>query len=70
MNTSLNINPNLPLLISDADEVIFEFMESFEEYLLSNNMYFSYKSFKLNGNIYKQKTLYLIFFNNMPLRCL
>ena len=56
MNTSININPNLPLLISDADEVIFEFMESFEEYLLSNNMYFSYKSFKLNGNIYKQKT--------------
>jgi hypothetical protein len=56
MNTSLNINPNLPLLISDADEVIFEFMESFEEYLLSNDMYFSYKSFKLNGNIYKKKT--------------
>ena len=56
MNTSLNINPNLPLLISDADEVIFEFMESFEEYLLSNNMYFSYKSFKLNGNIYNKKT--------------
>ena len=56
MNTSININPNLPLLISDADEVIFEFMESFEEYLLSNNMYFSYKSFKLNGNIYNKKT--------------
>ena len=56
MHTSLNINPNLPLLISDADEVIFEFMESFEEYLLSNSMYFSYKSFKLNGNIYNQET--------------
>jgi len=56
MYTSLNINPNLPLLISDADEVIFEFMESFEEYLLSNSMYFSYKSFKLNGNIYNQET--------------
>ncbi|MDG2268354.1 MAG: hypothetical protein P8L69_05455, partial [Alphaproteobacteria bacterium] len=42
--------------ISDADEVIFEFMESFEEYLLSNSMYFSYKSFKLNGNIYNQET--------------
>ena len=56
MHTSLNINPNLPLLISDADEVIFDFMESFEEYLLSNSMYFSYKSFKLNGNIYNQET--------------
>ena len=56
MNTSININPNLPLLISDADEVIFEFMKSFEKYLLSNNMYFSYKSFKLNGNIHKKKT--------------
>ena len=40
MNIPLNINNNLPLLISDADEVIFEFMESFEEYLLLNNMYY------------------------------
>ena len=67
MHTSLNINPNLPLLISDADEVIFEFMESFEEYLLSNSMYFSYKSFKLNGNIYNQKTNKPIDSANIPI---
>ena len=67
MHTSLNINPNLPLLISDADEVIFEFMESFEEYLLSNSMYFSYKSFKLNGNIYNQETNKPIDSANIPI---
>ena len=67
MNTSLNINPNLPLLISDADEVIFEFMQSFEEYLLSNNMYFSYKSFKLNGNIYNKETNKPIDSANIPI---
>ena len=67
MHRSLNINPNLPLLISDADEVIFEFMESFEEYLLSNNMYFSYKSFKLNGNIYNKKTNNPVDSSNIPI---
>ena len=51
----VNINPNLPLLICDADEVIFQFMEAFELYLASNNLFFSYKSFKLNGNIISLK---------------
>ena len=48
---NIKINPNLPLLICDADEVIFEFMNTFENFLRSNNLYFSYESFKLNGNI-------------------
>ena len=56
----VNIDPNLPLLICDADEVIFQFMESFEHYLTSNSLFFSYKSFKLNGNIINLK-------NNKPL---
>ena len=51
----VNIDPNLPLLICDADEVIFQFMESFEHYLTSNSLFFSYKSFKLNGNIINLK---------------
>ena len=42
----VNIDPDLPLLICDADEVIFQFMEAFELYLASNNLFFSYKSFK------------------------
>ncbi|MDB9971967.1 hypothetical protein OAE09_04840 [Alphaproteobacteria bacterium] len=67
MNIPLNINNNLPLLISDADEVIFEFMESFEEYLLLNNMYFSYQSFKLNGNIYNKKNEKPIDSSNIPI---
>ena len=56
----VNIDPNLPLLICDADEVIFQFIESFEHYLTSNSLFFSYKSFKLNGNIINLK-------NNKPL---
>ena len=48
---NIKINPNLPLLICDADEVIFEFMNTFENFLRLNNLYFSYESFKLNGNI-------------------
>ena len=55
MEKSLKIDNNLPLLICDADEVIFEFMESFDNYLQLNDMYFSYKSFKLNGNIFNKK---------------
>ena len=55
MEKSLKIDNNLPLLICDADEVIFEFMENFDNYLQLNDMYFSYESFKLNGNIFKKK---------------
>ena len=55
MEKSLKIDNNLPLLICDADEVIFEFMESFDNYLELNDMYFSYESFKLNGNIFNKK---------------
>ena len=49
---NFQVDKNLPLLICDADEVLFEFMHSFERYLNENNMYFTYKSFKLSGNIY------------------
>jgi hypothetical protein len=55
MEKSLKIDNNLPLLICDADEVIFEFMENFDNYLQLNDMYFSYESFKLNGNIFNKK---------------
>ena len=57
MEKSLKIDNNLPLLICDADEVIFEFMENFDNYLQLNDMYFSYESFKLNGNIFKKKKI-------------
>ena len=57
---NIQIKKSLPLLICDADEVIFEFMKSFEKYLKENQMYFLYKSFNLNGNIFSSK-------NNKPI---
>lgn len=66
MKTNLNINRNLPLLICDADEVLFEFMLSFDEFLIQHNMYFSYSSFKLNGNILDKNSNHAIDSSNIP----
>ncbi len=55
--TKIIINNDKPLIICDADEVIFDFMSSFEKFLISNNLYFNWKSYALNGNILnKDKT--------------
>lgn len=56
LNTHPNIdisllNNNKPLLVCDADEVIFDFMTSFESYLNDQNLFFSWKSYALEGNI-------------------
>ncbi len=48
---SLTLDPELPLVISDADEVLFEFMAALEAYLEDNGMYFDWSSFALTGNI-------------------
>ncbi|MDA9655190.1 hypothetical protein N9T15_01925 [Pelagibacteraceae bacterium] len=45
------LNDNKPLLVCDADEVIFDFMTSFEKYLNNQNLYFSWNSYALEGNI-------------------
>ena len=60
MENNIHIDKNLPLLICDADEVIFNFMDSFDEYLNKNGMYFSYTTFKLNGNILKKTKLFFL----------
>ena len=44
-----------PLIICDADEVIFDFMNSFEKYLNSKSLYFNWKSYALEGNILNDK---------------
>ena len=54
MGNNIHIDKNLPLVICDADEVIFNFMDSFDKFLNKNGMYFSYATFKLNGNILKK----------------
>ena len=51
LNTLQISNISKPLIVCDADEVIFDFMSSFEKYLQSNNLYFSWNSYALNGNI-------------------
>jgi len=45
-----------PLLITDADEVLFAFFQEFERYLNANGTYFNWASFRLNGNILDQQT--------------
>ena len=66
MENNIIIDKDLPLLICDADEVIFNFMDSFDEFLYVNNMYFSYETFKLNGNILQKKNNIPISSNEVP----
>lgn len=40
-----------PLVICDADEVIFDFMGGFVAYLGANGLAFTWESYRLNGNI-------------------
>lgn len=40
-----------PLLITDADEVLFAFMAAFERHLDDHGTYFNWASYRLNGNI-------------------
>ena len=51
LNTLRISNNSKPIIVCDADEVIFDFMNSFEKYLQSNNLYFNWNSYALNGNI-------------------
>ncbi len=48
---ALGIDSSRPLLISDADEVLFSFMQDFERFLNGRGLSFSWASFRLNGNI-------------------
>ena len=48
---NLNINCDEPLLISDADEVILNFVRTFETYLNNIGLYYDLSSYALFGNI-------------------
>ena len=48
---TLELDPDRPLVISDADEVLLQFMRQFEIYLDRNNMWIDLSSFRLQGNI-------------------
>ena len=53
--TTFKIINDKPLIVCDADEVIFDFMNSFETYLHSKGLYFNWKSYALEGNILNDK---------------
>ena len=48
---TLELDPHRPLVISDADEVLLQFMRQFEIYLDRNDMWIDLSSFRLQGNI-------------------
>lgn len=47
----LSLDPGRPLVITDADEVLFQFMRGLEGYLQGQDLYFNWASFALYGNI-------------------
>ncbi|MGB1850105.1 MAG: hypothetical protein ACPHW2_04655 [Candidatus Micropelagos thuwalensis] len=48
---TLELDSDRPLVISDADEVLLQFMRQFEIYLDRNDMWIDLSSFRLQGNI-------------------
>ncbi len=49
----IQVAPDRPLIITDADEVLFNFMQGMELFLAENDMFFDWQSFALHGNIKK-----------------
>lgn len=47
----LKIDRTRPLIITDADEVLFNFMIGLEDFLASRDLFFDWTSFALTGNI-------------------
>lgn len=48
---ALSLDPDRPLVITDADEVLFLFMQGLESYLHAREMYFDWASYALSGNL-------------------
>lgn len=53
--TGLSLEYDRPLIITDADEVLFNFMIGMEDFLDRNDLFFDWSSFALFGNI-RQKS--------------
>ena len=47
----LSLNPDRPLIVSDADEVLVQFARPLERFLHSRGLYLDLSSFRLSGNI-------------------
>ncbi|MBL4667324.1 MAG: hypothetical protein JKY04_08100 [Sneathiella sp.] len=52
---AIKIQPDRPLIITDADEVLFGFMQGMELFLEEQDLFFDWASFALHGNI-RQKS--------------
>ena len=50
---NLNLKFDQPLIISDADEVLFLFLKGFENFLKSKDLYLDLAKARLTGNIKK-----------------
>ena len=48
---AMEIAPDRPLLIVDADEVLFQFMNAFHAFIQSRGHAFVFRSYALNGNV-------------------
>ena len=51
--SAISVEPNRPLVISDADEVLLTFMSQFESFLTTKGYYFDWSSFRLTGNVHR-----------------
>jgi hypothetical protein len=50
LNT-LDLSPDKPLIISDADEVLVQFVEGLDQFLREQELYFDIVSFAITGNV-------------------
>ena len=49
--TAIELDPARPLIVTDADEVLFAFMEGFEDFLHRRELFYDWSSFALIGNV-------------------
>ena len=63
----IQIEYNRPLIITDADEVLFNFMQGMELFLAENDMFFDWQSFALHGNIKNKSDETAVKAENIPI---
>lgn len=63
----IQIEHNRPLIITDADEVLFNFMQGMELFLAENDMFFDWQSFALHGNIKNKSDETAVEADNIPI---
>ena len=49
--STVPVDPNRPLLISDADEVLLKFADGFDRFLRKCGLYLDFTSYRLHGNV-------------------